>query len=118
MYDCVRVFSIKTMQKLKLLPSLKEKKRYLVYKVSSSVRNHNQIIDQCNLLLGIFDGAKAGIRLIVGKGSMGIIRVTNTHVNKLRFCLALIEKLEKPIRIDTLYVSGLLDKAKRVMKNG
>ena len=107
------------MQKLKLLPSLKEKKRYLVYQVSSSVKSHNQIIDQCNTLLGLFDGAKAGIRLLQSQGSLGIIRVTNTHLDKLRFCIAMIEKLDnKQVRIDTIYVSGLLNKAKRVMKNG
>ena len=105
------------MQKLKLLPTLKEKKRYLVYEVSEAITNHKEIIDQTNSLLGIFEGAKAGLQLIVGEGKRGIIRVTSQYSDKLRFCMALIEKLgNKKVNLKTIYVSGLLNKAKDKLK--
>lgn len=114
MYDCVRVFLEKhKMLKLKLLPSLKEKKRYLVYEASGPV-DHKIIVDQCNEFLGIFEAAKAGLQPITHEGNRGIIRVTTKYVDKLKTCLMLIkEQQKKPVRLHTMYVSGLLRKAKQ-----
>lgn len=108
------------MQKLKLLPTLKEKKRYLVYEVSQNIASHNEIVAQANSLLGVFEGAKAGLQLITFKNNKGIIRVSTKYADKLKLCLALIDTLAKPanpeknqVSIKTIYLSGLLNKAKQ-----
>ncbi len=105
------------MQKLKLLPTLKEKKRYLVYQASDDLENHNSLIEQCNSLLGIFEGSKAGLQLISSKNSRGIIRVATKYLDKLKFCLSIIKEVGgKKVSIKTVYASGLLNKAKQKMK--
>ncbi|MGV8086988.1 MAG: Rpp14/Pop5 family protein [Candidatus Woesearchaeota archaeon] len=119
-----------------LLPTLKEQQRYVVYKIIfkdakknistnsadimaiSKLTNfgiiHNDIIMQCNNLMGIFDGANAG--LISAKYNAdklsGIIRVNNDYVDKLKLCLGLITTVNtRNVIIDCIYVSGMLNKA-------
>ena len=110
-------------QKL-LLPTLKEQQRYLVYKVitDKSLGNfadvHDNIILQSNSMLGIFDGAKAG--LISAKFNpqkmTGIIRIGNKYVDKLKICFGLIKNIKinnqnVDVIVDCVYVSGMINKA-------
>lgn len=108
------------MVKLKpLLPTLKEKKRYLVYEVLSKSKLEEdlsiEIVKKVTSLLGIFDSAKAGIQSIeydIAKHK-GILRVTVKEVDKLKISLALINKLnDKEIMIRTIGASGILKKAR------
>lgn len=124
---------INTAKQKPLLPTLKERQRYVVYSVITELNHENKannkdfsnnfnwisgelIIEELNKLLGIFDGAKAGLMNMgfnkeTGKG---IVRVTNTHVDKVRVCLGLIRDLNgKKIILNTIYVSGMLNKAKQ-----
>jgi RNase P/RNase MRP subunit POP5 len=116
-----------------LLPTLKEQQRYIVYKVlfknSSSGSNdtlnprdfgalHNAILSQCNSLLGVFDGGKAGLMSVKynAEKMTGIIRVNNKYVDKMKVCLGLIKELNGHCAtIDCIYVSGMLNKAAEKM---
>ena len=112
-----------------LLPTLKEQQRYLVYKVlpkndSVVIKDfsavHNNILSQCNTLLGIFDGGKAGLMSVKYNPAKltGIIRVNNKYVDKLKVCLGLIKNVNnQDITVDCIYVSGMLNKAAEKMDN-
>jgi RNase P/RNase MRP subunit POP5 len=112
-----------------LLPTLKEQQRYVVYRVlpqdardtqdmqktfADFGKIHNNILSQCNSMLGIFDGGKAGLmsaKYNADKMS-GIVRVNNKYVDKLKVCLGLIKTIDgKTVTIDCIYVSGMLNKA-------
>ena len=107
-----------------LLPTLKERQRYLVYKVISDSdfgnfrQLHTDIMIMCQRMLGIFEASKAGLMNVKfnEKTRKGIIRVDNKYVDKLRICLGLIKQLENQKAIvDCDYVSGLLNKAEARM---
>ena len=109
------------MQKLKpLLPTLKEKKRYLVYEVISkselSKDVSTEVIKKCTELLGIFESSKAGLMNVKynNEKQRGIIKVSNKYTDKLKTCLMMIKKLnDNEIIIKSIYVSGLLNKAEK-----
>jgi len=118
----INVITKQNKQKV-LLPTLKEQQRYVVYKIiysNSQINNtdfsvvHNNILMQCNNMLGIFDGGKAGLMSAKYNAEKlsGIIRVNNDYVDKLKLCLGLIKDInsEKAI-INCIYVSGMLNKA-------
>jgi len=114
-----------TKQKI-LLPTLKEQQRYVVYKVvSDNVFKdfnlvHNNILNQCNAMLGIFEGAKAGLMSAKynAQKCTGIIRVNNKYVDKLKICLGLIKNIDnKELIVDCVFVSGMLNKAVDKMNN-
>ena len=111
---------VRTNKQKILLPTLKENQRYVVYKIISKNKLsnfgsiHNNIISQCNVMLGLFDGAKAG--LISAKYNAekmtGVIRVNNTCVDKLKVCFGLIKDIDgQNVTVDCSYVSGMLHKA-------
>jgi len=119
------VSQIKITKQKVLLPTLKEQQRYVVYRLiiknllkNSNAANfgnfHNNVILQCNSMLGIFDGGKAGLMSVKYNADKmsGIIRVTNTYVDKLKVCLGLITLVNgQEVNIDCVYVSGMLHKA-------
>jgi len=97
-----------------LIPSLREKKRYLVYEITSPKKikklEAEQIIKTATKnFLGEFGLAKAGILFLDYKNNKGILRINNKEVNKVRSALTLVNN--KKI-IKTIYISGLLNKAK------
>lgn len=108
------------MVKLKpLLPTLKEKKRYLVYEVLSDKKiNSNlsvEILSQVKNTLGLFDSAKAGLQNIKydDKTLKGVMRVNNKEVDKLKTSLAIISSLkDSEVIVRSIGVSGILKKAK------
>ncbi|MGV8172432.1 MAG: Rpp14/Pop5 family protein [Candidatus Woesearchaeota archaeon] len=119
------VSQIKITKQKVLLPTLKEQQRYVVYRLilKNLLKNynaanfgnfHNNIILQCNSMLGIFDGGKAGLmsaKYNADKMS-GIIRVNNNYVDKLKVCLGLITLVDgQDVNINCVYVSGMLHKA-------
>ena len=109
------------MQKLKpILPSLREKKRYVVYQILSDKHLEKdpskQITDETIKLLGVFDSAKAGIIPIKYdlKTQTGILKVNHVFVDKLKAVLMLIKEInKKEILIKTIGVSGVLKKTRR-----
>ncbi|MFH1209793.1 MAG: Rpp14/Pop5 family protein [archaeon] len=102
-----------------ILPSLKEKNRYLVYSVSEDLSfNEVKKIIQNNILrfLGELEMAKANIRIMDDfKYKKGIIKVDNKYTDKLRSSLILIKS---PV-IQTIGISGTLKKARlKFLKEG
>ena len=105
-----------------ILPSLREKKRYLVFEVISKekISDFNAVsgvINQCSLqLLGQLGAAKAGIIVLNNKWNpelqRGIIKVSHKHVDALKASLVFASKVDNTASIfRSLGVSGILKKA-------
>jgi RNase P/RNase MRP subunit POP5 len=98
-----------------LLPSLKERKRYILIRISGNIEKKDEVAElvaKAGLqFLGEFEMAKAGIQFLSEtwnkKEKTGIIRVGHKHTDALRAALA----LTKP-KIECLKVSGSLKKLK------
>ena len=101
-----------------MLPSLKEKKRYIVFEIKGEHKiDFNDVkkeIDTKMLkFLGELGYGKAGLMIVEGNGNKGIIKVNNKHVDEARTALALVKDLnDEKVVIQTLGVSGILKKAK------
>ncbi|MAG38553.1 hypothetical protein CMO90_00520 [Candidatus Woesearchaeota archaeon] len=101
-----------------LLPSLKEKKRYVVYEIMSKKKFKNmsrEIVKKANSFLGLFESAEAGLQNIDFNEKMqrGVLRVGVNKLDKLKMSLALINKLnDEEVTLHTIGVSGILKKAK------
>ena len=107
------------MIKLKgLKPSLREKKRYIVYEVTSTSKIdmksfQDELIKKITLLLGVFTPAGLLPIKFDNKSKRGIIRVNHTAVDQVRSCFVLIDTVNDiPVTINTVGVSGILKKAK------
>jgi len=106
------------------MPTLKENQRYLVFELKNIDQNfvlnkavYDNILKQCNDMLGIFEAAKAGLMPVKFNEKRGIIRVNNKYVDKLKVCLGLI-KINNGINntiIDCVLVSGMLNKAESML---
>ena len=102
-----------------LLPSLREKKRYIVFEVVGNKINKKKSEDETykNILkfLGEFGVSKASIRIIDDswKDNKGVIRVNVKYVDELKMALGLIDKLDnRKVIVNVIGVSGILKKAK------
>jgi ribonuclease P/MRP protein subunit POP5 len=103
-----------------ILPSLKEKKRYLVYEIISDTKiNDPKVVseaiwDSSLGFMGTDTAAKAGVWVLEDKfkNQKGVIKVNNKYIEKLRTSLALIKTIKKkPVVVRTVGVSGILKKA-------
>lgn len=105
-----------------LLPSLREKKRYLAFEIISKgkIKDFSSVSSAiwANSLsfMGELGAAKAGIWLLPDKYNektqRGIIKVGNKHVNELKAALALIGKIDgNEVIVRSIIVSGMLNKA-------
>lgn len=112
---------IKKKQKT-LLPTLKERKRYLAFEVISDAplgdyqAAREEIAAQTLQFLGELGGAEAGIWFIDERWDVrsqrGLVRVNNLAVDKLKTALALIERINgQRVMMRSLGVSGILNKA-------
>ncbi|MFP4523211.1 MAG: Rpp14/Pop5 family protein [Candidatus Woesearchaeota archaeon] len=109
-----------------LRPSLREKKRYLVYQIlgADDIRMpslHKALVDKVNELLGVFDAANAGILPLEcdQTSRQGILRMNHTAVQRVRACFVLIDSLKtKSVQISSLGTSGILKKAKTKFYDG
>lgn len=109
------------MAKLKsLMPTLRERKRYLAFEVMSEKRIEGRITSVIwrSILenLGVFGCAKAGIWVLPDKydpeKQRGIIRVNHKHVDELRTTLAMIRSIEgEKVIVRSIGLSGILKKA-------
>lgn len=101
-----------------LLPTLKEKKRYLVYELESEkVISPHAIIRQVQKILGIFDSAKAGLLHISYENKRGVIKTSLESVTKVRAALTLIKEIDaSAVRINVIGTSGILNKTSRFEK--
>lgn len=100
------------------MPSLRERKRYLVYETISEnpiepKMAFKTIKKQFQLLFGSIGLSEAGLMFIKDKASTtkGVIRVKHTYVNKLKMSLALIDQVEgEDALIHSVGVTGILKK--------
>lgn len=127
------IFSIKVKAMMKrkikpLLPSLREKKRYLAYEVISK----DKFYDAMNVNKAILDAAKdflgnqgmshAGLIPINDKWNpdmqRGIMRVNNKHVDEVKASLIFVKNIEgKDVVIKSVGASGILRKAQQKYLN-
>jgi len=102
-----------------ILPSLKEKKRYLSFDIISSdsflVDDVSKaVIDSSLSFLGTLGSGKAGVMFLKDKykNNKGIVKASHKYVDKLRTSLSLIKNINnKPVIVRTNVVSGILKKA-------
>ena len=105
-----------------ILPSLREKKRYLVFEAISASRITDSnavssvIQDSAYKFLGCLGAAKAGIMVLDNKWDAhlqrGIIKVSHKHVDALKASLVFIDKIgSNDVIFRSLGVSGILRKA-------
>lgn len=104
-----------------LLPTLKEKKRYVAYEVFSEKKHDfhdikKEIDIQTKEMLGLLGKARAGIMIMDNfekEKQKGIIKVNNRYVNELKSSLMMVEKINnEKAMIKSLGTSGILKKAK------
>ena len=115
------------MQKAKhkpLLPSLREKKRYVVYELCSKAKfgSYQQVADAINYTVLQFIGelgyGNAGIRILHdhwdNNTQRGIIKVSHLYVDHLRTALMLVNTINnEQTMFMTIGVSGILKKARK-----
>jgi ribonuclease P/MRP protein subunit POP5 len=106
----------------KVIPSLREKKRYLVFEVISKgkiAREHVMatVKNAYMSYLGQLEAGKAGV-IVLGEcydeeRQRGIIKVGHRHLDSLRASLSLARLSGgEPVIIRSMLVSGILGKAK------
>lgn len=110
-------------QKMKrLLPSLREKKRYLTFKIISEskfkvITALKEIKSEIISYFGQKGMADANIQILKEtydeNKQAGVIKVGNKYVNQLKSALMFITNIEeKPVIIKSVITSGILNKAK------
>lgn len=98
-----------------LLPTLKEKKRYVVFEVITEkldkAKTEKQIDESCLKFMGENGYSKAGIMILkeCWKKNKGIVKVNTKYVDELKMSIGLIKG--KSI-VNAIGVSGTLKKAK------
>ena len=105
-----------------LLPTLKERKRYLVYELLSTKAlagaPDKDVLSHLRTTLGMFDGAKAGILPVSydRKTQTGVLRVSHAQVDKVKACLLLLTRAGKQEVVPRVRgVSGILKKTARFL---
>ncbi|MFC1697444.1 Rpp14/Pop5 family protein [Nanoarchaeota archaeon] len=104
-----------------ILPSMKEKKRYIAFEIVSKEKQNfssisKTIKDAVLSYIGILGSGKAGILLIKDKFNQskqkGLIKVGHKYVDDVKAALSLINKIgSTKVIIKTLGVSGIIKKA-------
>ncbi|MBI5391934.1 hypothetical protein HZB00_02940 [Candidatus Woesearchaeota archaeon] len=102
-----------------VMPSLKEKRRYVVFEARSDHSlsisiMQNIIIDSYKELFGLFGLAAAGLQFLSDwKNNTGIIRVQTSHVDDLKSAFVHAQTFNtSPLFIHTIRVAGLLNRAR------
>ena len=94
----------------RLLPSLREKKRYIVFETSEADKRKvfNTIESALKDFLGILGMSKINPIIVDFKDKTGIIRINNPYKDEVIVALSLI----KTMKIRVIKVSGILKKAR------
>jgi len=106
----------------KLKPSMREKKRYVVFEIIApkKIRDyfavHTAIMNSAQELLGQKGMANAGMMMLKDRFDpdvqKGVIRVGHKHVDDLRASLALVKGIEgQDVIVRSIGTSGILKKA-------
>lgn len=107
-----------------LLPTLKEKKRYVAFEIISeqtftfsdaAKAITGSVINTC----GTINTAAMGMNIINYEKNKGVIRVAHTSVDALKSALCLCTTInETPAIIKSIGVSGILNKAQIYAQGG
>ena len=108
-----------------LLPSLREKKRYIVFSVAS-LSSHSlpavkqAILDHAHALFGVFGAARMGVVFLPDwKKQKGIVRVSHTSVDMMKSVFVLLDRInDTSVRVQSHFVSGSLAPARRKIGGG
>jgi len=105
-----------------ILPTLKERKRYILFKITSNYEINTekvsaQVTKACLQFLGELGVADGGIQFLKEtwnkKEKTGIIRCGHKFVDKTKAALALVKDIDgKKAKITCLKVSGVINKMK------
>ena len=104
---------------MKLLPSLKQKKRYIVFEIVSkqsfsALEVKTEVEKALLLFLGQLGVAKASPLFLKEKykNNRFIVKVNNSYVDECKAALLLIKKIkDTPVMIKSLITSGTIKKA-------
>lgn len=103
-----------------ILPSLKEKRRYLVYEVKSEDKLSfntvkDSIIRESESYLGKLTMAKAGVIFLNDWiNQKGVIKVNNKYEDHIKAVFTQINKIqEQNVLVKSVGVSGILNKARK-----
>ena len=105
----------------KILPSLRERKRYMVFEIIGRKRIEpeaamKEIYGCIVSFIGELELSKAALWMLRDKwaGNKGVIRLNRQSVAKVKAALCLVDKIGKAnVMIRTLGVSGMLNRAER-----
>lgn len=102
-----------------LLPTLKEKKRYVSYIVHAKEPLQKQtgfhLVTELKKILGVFMSAEAGLLAISydEKTNKGVLRTTTKKLSDLRKAMTLVTQIKNvPVVVETTTTSGILKIAK------
>ncbi len=101
-----------------LTPTLKEKKRYIMYtlETNSSIQKH-LIIKEIQKILGVFESARAGLQSIKFSHNKGVLRVSLAALPHVRAAITMIKNIqEKECRIRIHKITGILKKTDEFME--
>lgn len=107
-----------------LLPSLREKKRYLVFEVISEVNlsfkdMKDAIFSGFKELFGLEGLAKAGLEFVEYNQNKGMIRTSTKGLDMLKASFCFVRKINKQdVVLRSLGVSGMLKKARIKFMSG
>lgn len=108
-----------------VLPSLREKKRYVAYEIKAEKplafkEVKTELEKKMLQFLGELGYGKAGVMVTeVWQNNKGIIRTNVKSVDQVKTALALVEKIgEQNVIIKTIGVSGILNKIKNKLVKG
>ncbi|MAG77838.1 hypothetical protein CL616_00570 [archaeon] len=103
-----------------LMPSLREKKRYLAFEVKSKDKitfseAKKAIENKMKEFVGTLGMANAGMIFLKDwKENKGIVRVNAKYVDHTKASMALIKEVsEKKAKVQSLAVSGIIDKIRK-----
>ena len=105
-----------------LIPTLKEKNRYLVYRVISEKKFKYEEIKKSlynaiKNFIGEYGIAKAGVNIMpetfIDDKQTGIIKTNQKNIDLIKSAIMLIKEIDgKKAKIETIYTSGTIKKAK------
>ena len=108
-----------------VLPSFREKKRYIAYEVRAEkaldFREARQEIEKKMLqFLGELGYGKAGVMILdLWDNNTGILRTNNKYVDEVKTALATVEKIgDQKVMIRSLATSGMITKLKNKFLKG
>ena len=104
---------------MKLLPALKQKKRYVVFAIVSDTKFSvaeikKEVSEALLLFLGQLGMSKAVPLFIKAENNKFIMKVNHKWVDELKTGLLLIKKIKnKPVMVKSIITSGTLKKASK-----